>query len=205
MTAIFVSSRREDACSNSSVRPCQKETSKYALQPVTCSIREVEVVISVVVIFALAEAREDEVERAWEPCDAEPDSESEVANPSLDDETLEATIHEVEEPLLSGVGTMMEDHAASKGSLLVEVLLTIPRSPSLLWNTETLTVCESHVFGVSVVVGLEASSCSHKVPVRNVATNAPCSSLARQLLTLNVHGWFKHCLILIIITSTPHI
>ena len=130
----------------------------------TRSVREVEVVVSVVVIFALTEAREDEVEGDWEPRDAEPDSEGEVANPSLDDESLESTVHEVEEPLLRGVGTMVENHTTSEGSLLVEVLLAIPRSPALLWHTETLTVSESHVLGVSVVVGLKASSYTNKDP-----------------------------------------
>ena len=132
------------------------------MQPATSSVREVEVVVSVVVVLPLAEAREDEVEGAWEPRDAEPDSEGEVANPSLDDETLEAAVHEVEEPLLRGVGAVVEDHAASERSLLVPVLLTVPRSPALLWHAETLTVGESHVLSVSVVVGLKASSYSRE-------------------------------------------
>jgi len=139
-----------------------RETSNEVLQPATCSIREVEVVVRVVIVLTLAEAREDEVEGAWDPGDTEPHSKGEIANPSLDDEALEATVHEVEDPLLRGVRAMMEDHAASERGLLVPILLTVPRSPALLWHAETLTVGKSHVLGVSVVVGLKASSCSQK-------------------------------------------
>ena len=78
------------------------------------SIAEVEVIVSVAVIFALAETRADEVERCWEPGDSEPHAKTEVNHPSLDEEASESTVKPVEEPLLGGVGTVMEDVASSE-------------------------------------------------------------------------------------------
>ena len=39
----------------------------------------------------------------WEPCDSEPDAETVVDDDSVNEESLETTVHEMEEPLLGGV------------------------------------------------------------------------------------------------------
>ena len=74
-----------------------------------CSVREVEVVVCVVIVFTLSEARHDEVERNRDEAHTAPDSPAEVDHPSLDDEALDATVHEVEEPLLRCVRAVMPD------------------------------------------------------------------------------------------------
>ena len=76
------------------------------------SIAEVEVIVSVAIIFTLAETRADEVERCGEPSDSEPHAETEVNDPSLDEEAFGSAVKPVEEPLLGGVGAMMEDVAS---------------------------------------------------------------------------------------------
>ena len=83
------------------------------------------------------------MERCGEPCDSEPHAETEVDDPSLDEEALESSVEPVEEPLLGGVGAMMEDVASREGRLLVVVFFTIPGTPLCLWNTKSLTVCEA--------------------------------------------------------------
>ena len=92
------------------------------------------------------------MESDWEPCDSEPDSQAVVDNDTVEEEALEATVQEVEEPLLGGVGTMVPDVASSVSALLIEVLLTVPSSVLHLWDAETFTVGESHVLHVSVFV-----------------------------------------------------
>ena len=123
-----------------------------------CSITEVEVVVGVCVILALTEDRSDEVEGCGGEGDAHPNAHAVVDNDTVDEETLEAAVHEVEEPLLGRVGAMMENVAASIGRLLVEVLLTIPSAHLGLWHAKTFTVAQTHVLSVSLlVVGKSAS------------------------------------------------
>ena len=55
------------------------------------------------------------MERNWQPGEAHPYTDGEVADPSLDNEASEAAVHEVEEPLLSSVGAMMPDVASCEG------------------------------------------------------------------------------------------
>ena len=76
------------------------------------SIAEVEVIVGVAIVFTLAETRANEVERCGEPGDSEPHTETEVNDPSLDEEAFDTSVKPVEEPLLSGVGAMMEDVAS---------------------------------------------------------------------------------------------
>lgn len=116
------------------------------------SVTEVEVIVRVGVILALSEYRADEVECAHGECNAHPHAEGVIDDDTVDEEALETTIHEMEEPLLSRVGTMVEDVTTSVGTLLIEILLTIPRTPLGLGHTHTLTVTESHVPSVALLV-----------------------------------------------------
>ena len=94
----------------------------------------------------------------WQPGESDPDSETEINNPSLDEEFSSSTVEEVEEPLLGGVRSMMPDVTSSVGRLLIEVLFSIPSSVLHLWYSKTLSVSESHVLHVSVLVVSKASS-----------------------------------------------
>ena len=122
------------------------------------SITEVEVVVGVVIVFTLTEAGADKVEADGEPCDSEPDSQAVVNDHTVEEEAFEAAVHEVEEPLLGGVGAMVPDVTSSVGRLLIEVLFSIPSSVLHLWYSKTLSVSESHVLHVSVLVVSKASS-----------------------------------------------
>ena len=124
------------------------------------SIAEVEVIVGVAVVFTLSETRADEVERCREPSDSEPNAETEVDDPSLDEEALESAVEPVEEPLLGGVGTVVEDVASGERGLLVVVLFTVPGTPLLLGHAKSLTVSEAHVAGVSFLVMGKSSSYS---------------------------------------------
>ena len=94
----------------------------------------------------------------WEPCDSEPDAETVVDDDTVDEEALEATEHEVEEPLLSSVGAMVPDVASCVCALLIEVLLAVPGAILHLWYTETFTISESHVLHVAEFVVCESTS-----------------------------------------------
>ena len=122
------------------------------------SIREIEVIVSVVIVFSLPEEGPDEVHGEWQPGESDPDSEAEVDDPSLDEELTSSTVQEMEEPLLSGVRSMMPDVASAISRLLIEVLFSIPSSVLHLWNSKTFPVSESHVFHVSKLVMLKSSS-----------------------------------------------
>ena len=80
---------------------------------VTCetrrSVAEVEVIVSVVIILSLTNAGTDEADGSWDPAHSKPDSASEVNNPSLNEEFAGTTEQEMEQPLLSGVRSMMPD------------------------------------------------------------------------------------------------
>lgn len=77
------------------------------------SVTEVEVVVGVGVVLALAEHRAEEVEGTSGEEDAHPDAHAVVDDDALQEEALDTSVHKVEEPLLSGVGAVMEDVAAS--------------------------------------------------------------------------------------------
>ena len=92
------------------------------------------------------------MEGEWQEGQSSPDSESEVNDPSLDEEFSSASVQEVEEPLLSSIGSVMPDVSSAVTGLLVEILLSIPSSVLLLWYSETFTVGESHVLHVTELV-----------------------------------------------------
>ena len=98
------------------------------------------------------------MEGEGDPGNSEPDTEGEVADHSLDKEALGTTVHEMEEPLLGGVRSVMPDVTTGIGRLLVEVLLTVPGSPLLLWHAEALSVRKSHVLCVSVLIMSKSTS-----------------------------------------------
>ena len=116
------------------------------------SVTEVEVIVGVVIVFALAQARSNEVEANGEPSNAEPDAHAVVNNNTVEEEALEPTVEEVEEPLLGRVRTVMPDVATRVRTLLVEVLLAVPSTVLHLGHAQTLTVRESHVLHVAVFV-----------------------------------------------------
>mgnify|MGYP000891148466 CR=1 FL=1 len=139
------------------------------------SVAEVEVIVRVVVVFTLAQARADEMEADREPRDSEPDAEAVVNHNTVEEEALEATVHKVEEPLLGGVGTMVPDVATGVGALLVEVLLTVPGAVLHLGHSETLTVCESHVLHISEFIVGKTTSYAEKP--NQLANNLPFTSM----------------------------
>ena len=98
------------------------------------------------------------MEGEWHPSDSEPDSHSEVHHPSLDEEALDTSVHEMEEPLLGGVGSVMPNVTTNVRALLVEVLLTVPSSPLLLGDSQSFSEAQAHVLGVSMLVMSETSS-----------------------------------------------
>ena len=53
------------------------------------------------------------MEGSWDPDNAEPNTESVVHDDTLEEESSESTEEEVISPLLSGVGTMMENVSTS--------------------------------------------------------------------------------------------
>ncbi len=119
---------------------------------VSCSITEVEVVISVVIVLTLANDGADGVDGEGQPCESQPDLNAEVDDESLQEELVCATVQEVEQPLLSSVGSVVPDVATAVTFLVVEVVLAIPSLVHHLRHTETFTVNESHVLGVSQFV-----------------------------------------------------
>ena len=122
------------------------------------SVREVEIVVGVVVVLALAEAGANEVEGHWEPRNAEPHTHAVVNDHTIEEEALEATVEEVEQPLLGCVGSVVPDIASCIGTLLVEVLLAVPRAVLHLGYSETLAVCKTHILHVAVFVVSQAAA-----------------------------------------------
>ena len=99
------------------------------------------------------------MESGWYPSHSDPDSEAEINNPSLDEEFSSASVQEVEEPLLSGIRSVMPDVTSAVTSLLVEILLSIPSSILHLWNSKAFSVGKSHVFHVAELVVSQSTSC----------------------------------------------
>ena len=98
------------------------------------------------------------MEGAGGESNAEPDTHAVVDNDALEEESLDTSVEEVEEPLLGGVGAMMEDVAASVRGLLVEVLFAVPRAPLHLGHAKALAVSETHVLGVALLVVRKSAS-----------------------------------------------
>ena len=98
------------------------------------------------------------MEGGGEPCDSEPDAEAVVHDNTVDEETLESTEHEVEEPLLGSAGAVVQNVTAGISTLLVKVLLAVPGALLHLGHTEALSVCKSHVLGVAEFVVSKSSS-----------------------------------------------
>ena len=92
------------------------------------------------------------MESAHREDDTCPHAKAVVNNHAVHEEALEATIKEMEHPLLGRVGTMVEDVAASIGALGVEVLLTVPCAPLCLGHTKALAVTKTQVLSVTLLV-----------------------------------------------------
>lgn len=88
----------------------------------------------------MAEARANEVEGDGEPRDTEPYAHAVVNDYTVEEETFESTVQEVEEPLLGRVRAVVPDVATSVGALLVEVLLTVPGAVLHFGDAETFAV-----------------------------------------------------------------
>ena len=93
-----------------------------------------------------------------QPGDSQPDLNTKVNDESLDEELVGATEQEVEQPLLSSVGSVVPDVAAAITFLVVEVVLAIPCFVHHLRHAETFTVNESHVLRVAQFVVSQSSS-----------------------------------------------
>ena len=87
-----------------------------------------------------------------QPGESEPDPEAEVDHEALDEELVGAAVEEVEEPLLSGVRSVMPDVPAHVALLLVEVVLSVPGSVLHLRHSQPLAVHQPHVLHVSQLV-----------------------------------------------------
>ena len=94
-----------------------------------------------------------------EPRDSKPNAEAIINDNTVDEESLETTVQKVEEPLLGGVRAMVPDVASCEGTLVIEVLLTIPGAVLHLGHSKTFAVRKSHVLHVSEFVVGESTSC----------------------------------------------
>ena len=134
-----------------------------APQPKRCrSVTEVEVIIGVGVVLALTKHGSDEVEAASGENDAAPDAQAVVNEDTVDEEALEATEHEVVEPLLGRVGSVVENVTSEIGRLLIEVLLSVPGTVLGLRNAKSLTKGQSHVLSVTLLVVGQSASYTHE-------------------------------------------
>ena len=93
-----------------------------------------------------------------QPCEPQPDLAAEVDDESLKEELVCASVEEVEQPLLGRVGSVMPDVASAETLLGVEVVLSVPGLVHHLGDSETLSVCESHVLGVAQFVVRQSTS-----------------------------------------------
>ena len=87
-----------------------------------------------------------------QPGDSQPNLAPEIDDESLDEELVGASVQEVEEPLLGGVGSMMPDVPSHETLLLVEVVLAVPSSVLHFGHSQTFSVHETHVLCVSEFV-----------------------------------------------------
>ena len=98
------------------------------------------------------------MQHGWHEGHSSPDPYAEVDNESLDEELVGTTVHEVEEPLLSGLRSMVPDVTSCKGRLLVEVLFTVPCSVLSLGHAKAFSVDDSHVLRVAELVVSQATT-----------------------------------------------
>ena len=126
------------------------------------SIREVEVIISVSIIFSLSEESSNSVKSSWDPNHSQPDSAAEINNKSLEGESTNSSVKEMEEPLLGSIWSMMPNITSGKSTLLIEILFSIPCSILHLWNSKTLTIGKSHIFHVAMAVMGKSTSYNMK-------------------------------------------
>ena len=141
-----------------------------APQPQRChrrSVTEVEVIVGVGVVLALTKNRSDEVEAAGGENDAAPDAHAVVNEDTVDEEALEATKHEVVEPLLSRVRSVVKNVTTEVGRLLIEVLLSVPGAVLGLRNTKSLAKGQTHVLRVTLLVVGQSASYTHEQSNQN--------------------------------------
>ena len=130
-----------------------------APQPKRCrSVTEVEVIIGVGVVLALTKYGSDEVEAAGGENDTAPDAQAVVNEDTVDEEALEATEHEMVEPLLGRVRSVVENVTSEIGRLLIEVLLSVPGTVLGLRNAKSLTKGQTHVLSVTLLVMGQSAS-----------------------------------------------
>ena len=116
------------------------------------------------------------MEREGQERNSAPDAETEVDNPSLDEEALDTSVEPVEEPLLGCIGAVVENITSCKRRLLVEVFFAIPGSPVLVWHSQPFSVAKSHVLDVAVVIVLKSSSYTSNCYLSSV-THLPLMSI----------------------------
>lgn len=134
-----------------------------APQPQLCrSVTEVEVIVGVGVVLALTKYGSDEVEAAGGEDDAAPDAHAVVNSNTVDEEALEATEHEVVEPLLGRVRSVVENVTSEIGRLLIEVLLSVPGTELGLRNAKSLAKGQTHVLSVTLLVVGQSASYKHE-------------------------------------------
>ncbi len=89
------------------------------------------------------------MQREWQPSQSDPDLEDKVNYESLDEELVGSSIEEMEQPLLSGVGSVMPDITSCKPLLLVEVCFSVPCSELLLGHSQTFSIHQTHVLSIA--------------------------------------------------------
>ena len=129
-----------------------------ALDPFKESIREIEVVVGIVVIFSLTKAGANEINSHWKPCNYDPDSEYKVNHESLEEKLGGASVHEVEKPLLGSIRSVVPHIASCICLLVVEIDLSVPGPVLHLWYTQALSVDQSHILGIAQLVMCQSSS-----------------------------------------------
>merc|ERR1711988_1027755 len=93
-----------------------------------------------------------------QPGHSNPDTHAEIDDPSVNKEALGSTVQEVEQPLLGGIGSVVDDLTSGVRGFLIEVLFSIPGTVLHFRNSKTFTVDKSHVLSVSEFVVGQASS-----------------------------------------------
>ena len=102
------------------------------------------------------------MEAAGRENDAAPDAQAVVNEDTVDEEALEATEHEVVEPLLGRVRSVVENVTSEIGRLLIEVLLSVPGTVLGLRNAKSLTKGQTHVLSVTLLVVGQSASYMHE-------------------------------------------
>ena len=127
------------------------------------SITEVEVIVSVSIIFSLTKESTNGVKSSWDPDHSQPDSASEINEKSFESVSTNSTIEEMEKPLLGGVRSVMPDITSSETTLLIEVFFSVPSSILHLWDSKTFSIGKSHILHVTMTVVLKTTSYSNQI------------------------------------------